>query len=120
MNSQSGKLLWNEVNSETVLNDCFSEILYYKPSADTEDTVRQLLEISSVRSTNAVYYFTPVLNKNNINMLSADLKSSRLHVLTSSSLSANVGDDVHVLHIDEKNICQVLKNFSAPREVNEK
>lgn len=120
MNSQSGKLLWNEVNSETELNDCFSEILYYKPSAETEDTVRQLLEISSVRSTNAVYYFTPVLNKNNINMLSADLKSSRLHVLTSSSLSANVGDDVHVLHIDEKNICQVLKNFSAPREVNEK
>ncbi len=120
MNSQASKLLWNEINSETELNDCFSEILYYKPSRDAEDTIRQLLEISSVRSTNAVYYFTPVLNRKNINMLSADLKSSRLHVMTADASSEKAGADVHVLHIDENNIYKVLRNFSAPREVNEK
>lgn len=119
LNSQSGQLLWNEINSETELNDCFSEILCYKPSYDANEAVKQLLEISYLRTTNAVYYSTPDIDVKSINLLASNLKTSRLHVLTSEISQALSDSDIHILHIDEKNICKALRTLSDLREVNE-
>lgn len=116
-NAGSGTLEWNELNSMSELNDCFTSLLSQMPAHTSSELIELASEQVSLRSTNAIYYCTPSYNKHDMEALDKIFRKNRLFVVTAEFPSGVHGLIENIVYVREGSIAGDLKKLSSGAEV---
>ncbi len=116
-NAETDNLEWNELNSMSELNDCFTSLLSQLPSHDSDGFIRQASEQASIRTTNAVYYCTPSFNSEHIAALDKIFRKNRLFVITAEFPSERREITGNVIYVREGSLAGDLQKLSDIGEV---
>lgn len=121
LSEKSQKLVWNDINSVSELNDCFTTLLSSLPVEDSKEFLTQASDLVAIHSTNAIYYCTPNFDVNEIERCFKTFYNNQFYIITSNplSLSYSSSDNKNIIFIREDSILENLKKLSSMEVIRE-
>jgi hypothetical protein len=111
--AEAQQLVWNELHSVDALHNSFITLLSQVPAQNASQFLLQLTEHATVHAVNALFYCTPVFDKEELQILSHTFSKNRLHILTAENPKQQLPDAeaVAVEYVTENTIAETLQQL---------